>query len=46
MVRRGDDSFDPTGQTRLEYGDHLTFIGEPDAIQSVYEQFVEHPPEQ
>jgi amino acid transporter/mannitol/fructose-specific phosphotransferase system IIA component (Ntr-type) len=41
MVRRGEDSFDPTGETELKHGDHLTFIGDPHAIEQVYERFVE-----
>ncbi len=41
MVRRGDDRFDPTGETELARGDHLTFIGDPAAIEQLYERFVE-----
>jgi len=41
MVRRGEDHFDPTGETEFKRGDHLTFIGDPDAIEQLYERFVE-----
>ncbi len=41
MLRRGEDTFEPKGETQLAEGDHLTIVGNPDAIEELYERFVE-----
>jgi amino acid transporter/mannitol/fructose-specific phosphotransferase system IIA component (Ntr-type) len=41
LIRRKDDAFEPRGETTLKPGDHATFIGEPDAIDRLYERYVE-----
>lgn len=40
MLRRGEESFEPIGETELKKGDHLTFIGEPSAIEKLFERYV------
>lgn len=40
-VRRGKDHFEPSGETEMEASDALTIIGSPDAIDRVYERYVE-----
>lgn len=39
LIRRGDRTLVPHGETRLEAGDRLTVIGEPEAIREVAERF-------
>ncbi|MGF1633401.1 MAG: amino acid permease [Phycisphaerae bacterium] len=41
MVRRGPVTFTPNADTRLEEGDRLTIIGDPGAIQKLYDTYVE-----
>lgn len=41
LIRRDHESFEPRGDTRLESGDYLTIIGEPEAIGRLAERFVE-----
>ncbi len=38
-VRRGDQSFVPHGRTRLQAGDRVTIIGEPEGISELYRLF-------
>ena len=41
MLRRGEESFEPIGETELRKGDHLTFIGDPRAIDKLFERYVD-----
>ncbi|MFP4321817.1 MAG: amino acid permease [Anaerolineales bacterium] len=40
LVRRGDNVIIPSGKTVLQPGDRITIIGEPEQIQTLYEQYV------
>lgn len=40
MIRRSGKSFEPRGRTVLRQDDHVTFIGEPEAIEQLYEKYV------
>jgi basic amino acid/polyamine antiporter, APA family len=41
MLRRRGESFEPVGETELKDGDHVTFIGEPAAIEHLYRRYVD-----
>ncbi len=41
MVHRGENLFEPVGETVLKNGDRLTFIGKPAAIERLYKRYVE-----
>ena len=41
MLRRRKESFEPVGETELKDGDHVTFIGEPAAIEQLYRRYVD-----
>ncbi len=41
MLRRRKESFEPVGKTELKDGDHVTFIGDPAAIEQLYSRYVD-----
>jgi len=40
LIRRGERTFVPYGETELREGDRLTIIGEPEGIQSLHDRFM------
>jgi mannitol/fructose-specific phosphotransferase system IIA component (Ntr-type) len=41
LIRRDGHDIEPRLNTRLQRGDHLTFLGRPDAIEKLYQRFIE-----
>ncbi len=41
LIRRDEQDIEPRLNTRLQHGDRLTFLGQPDAIEQLYERFID-----